>query len=231
MKMLVARRLWPLGVVIAALSAACSSTPSSPTPTAPTTPPVATCTYALGSTTLNMAGVGGTATIGVTTAAGCAWSVTSNASFVSSVSASSTSGSGTVSLTVTENLGDARSGTLTIAGQTVAVTQAAGDPVFGNWAGTIVKGAGCSALLPASAQWTGTIRRSAAGTHEFLISIPSALVFNQALTLLLSGSTLSMVVPVDALYTFTATLASDRRSFTGTFSGGACSGTWSGNRQ
>jgi hypothetical protein len=134
-------------------------------------------------------------------------------------------------MSVAENFGETRNGTLTIAGQTVAVTQAAGDPLFGNWAGTIVKGSGCSALLPASAQWTGNIRRNPAGTHEFLISIPSALVFNQALTLLVNGSTMQMVVPVDALYTFNATLGSDRRTFSGTFTGGACSGTWSGTRQ
>jgi len=103
--------------------------------------------------------------------------------------------------------------------------------VFGNWAGTIVKGSGCSASLPASAQWTGTIRRNPAGFHEFLISIPSALVFNQAVSLLITGNSLQFAVPVDALYTFNATLAADRRSFTGTFSGGTCSGTWSGTRQ
>lgn len=208
--------------------AACSSSPSSPTPTPP---PSATCTYVLGNTALNMAGVGGTATIGVTTNTGCAWSASSGSGFVAVTSAGSSSGAGTVSLTVAENLGDARSATLTVAGQTVTVSQAAGDPVFGTWAGTIAKGSGCSPLLPASAQWTGTIRRSASGTHEFLISIPAALVFNQALSLTLNGNTLQMMVPVDTLYSFNATLASDRRSFTGTFSGGACSGTWSGSRQ
>lgn len=206
------------------ISAACSSTPSSPTPTA-------TCSYFLGSTTLNMAGVGGTATIGVTTDGGCAWSVTSGASFVAVTSASSNSGPGTVSITVAENLGDARSTTITIAGQTVTVNQAAGDPVFGNWAGTISKGSGCPAALPASAQWTGTLRRSPAGTHEFLINIPSALVFNQAVTVLLSGNTLQFVVAADTLYTFNATLASDRRSLNGTFSGATCNGTWDGSRQ
>jgi len=206
--------------------AACSSTPSSPTPA-----PTGSCSYALGSTTLNMAGVGGTATIGVTTDGGCAWTASSSGSFVSVTSAASNTGSGTVAITVAENLGDARSATLTIAGQTVTVNQAAGDPVFGNWTGTIVKGAGCPAALPASAQWNGTIRRNPAGTHEFLINIPSALVFNQAVTLLINGDALQLVVAADTLYTFNATLASDRRSFSGTFSGGSCSGTWSGTRQ
>lgn len=178
-----------------------------------------------------MAGVGGTATIGVTTNSGCAWTVASSSSFVSVTSASSSSGPGTVGITVAENVGDARSATLTVAGQTVAVNQAPGDSVFGNWAGTVVKGQGCPTTFPASAQWTGTIRRNASGFHEFVISIPSALVVNQTLSLLINGSALQLQVPIDTLYTFNATLAADRRSFTGTFNGGTCSGTWSGTRQ
>jgi hypothetical protein len=136
-----------------------------------------------------------------------------------------------VAITVTENFGEARSGTLTVAGQTVTVNQAASDPVFGNWAGNVAKGAGCPASLPVSAPWTGTIRRSAAGLHEFVISIPSALVFNQTLSLQINGNAMQFAVPIDTLYTFNATLAADRRSFTGTFSGGSCSGTWNGTRQ
>jgi len=178
-----------------------------------------------------MAGVGGTATIGVSTSAGCAWTAASSGSFVTVTSASSATGPGTVSITVAENLGDARSATLTIAGQTVTVNQAAGDPVFGNWAGTITKGAGCAASLPASVQWTGLLRRNAGGFHEFVINIPAAGVVNQTVSVTITGNTLQFAVVVDALYTFTGNLASDRRSLTGSFSGGTCSGTWSGSRQ
>ena len=224
------RHLWLVGLLVCGVTTACarSETPSSPTPTPPA---AATCSYALGSTTLSMAGVGGTGSISVTTNSGCAWTVSSSAAFLTVTSAGSSAGPGTVTFSVAENLGEARSATLTIAGQAVTVNQTAGDPVFGNWAGTIVKGSGCAASLPASAQWTGTIRRNAAGIHEFLINIPSALVFNQAVSLLISGNTMTFAVPVDTLYTFNATLAADRRSFTGTFSGGTCSGTWSGTRQ
>ncbi len=178
-----------------------------------------------------MAGVGGTASIGVTTNSGCAWSVTSSGSFFTVTSATSSSGPGTVGITVSENLGDARSATLTIAGQTVTVNQAAGDPVFGNWAGTITKGAGCAASLPSSVQWTGLLRRNAGGFHEFVINIPAVQVVNQTVNVTITGNTLQFAVIVDALYTFTATLAADRRSLTGTFTGGTCNGTWSGSRQ
>lgn len=226
---MVRRLLLHLLPIVPLVMAACTSSPTSPTDTPP--PATANCSLTLGSTTLSMAGVGGTASIGVTTNSGCSWTVASNGSFFSVTSGTTGSGPGTVTITVLENIGDPRSGSLVIAGHTVTVNQAAGDPVFGNWAGTIVKGAGCSPLLPASAQWTGTIRRNATGSHEFLISIPSALVFNQTLSLMLNGNALQMMVPVDTLYTFNATLSSDRRSFAGTFSGGTCSGTWSGSRQ
>ena len=178
-----------------------------------------------------MAGVGGTATIGVNTNANCAWTVASGSSFVTVTSAASVTGPGTVSFTVADNLGLARSATLTIAGQTVTVNQAAGDPAFGNWAGTITKGAGCAASLPSSVQWTGLLRRNAGGFHEFVISIPSLAVVNQTVNVTISEDTLQFPVILDALYTFRGTLATDRRSLTGTFSGGTCSGTWAGTRQ
>ena len=46
---------------------------------------------------------------------------------------------------------------------------------------------------------------------------------------LLSGKTVEGVI--DASGELTGTLAADRRSLTGTFAGGSCSGTWNGARQ
>ncbi len=221
------RRLSCLITVVALVAAvACSDKTETTSPTAPTP----TCTYNISSTTLNVAGAGGTAFLTVTAPAGCAWTASSNAAFVTLTSTPSQSGNGTVNLTIAENSGDARTGTLTIAGQTVTVSQATGDQLYGNWAGTIVKGGGCPASLPASVTFTGTIRRTGAASSEFVISIPSVGVVNQAIPLIVNGNSLQFFVPIDTLYTFNATLASDRRSFTGTFSGGTCSGTWTGAR-
>lgn len=222
------RRLYLIGLIVPVVVAACSSSPTSPTPTAP---PAATCSFSVSNTALNIAGVGGTATIAVTTGSGCTWTVASSAGFVNVSSATSQTGPGTVSISVAENSGDARTATLTVGGQTVTVNQAAGDPVFGNWAGTITKGAGCPAALPSSVQWNGVIRRSSGGSPELVISIPSIGVSNQSLNLILTGNTVQFAVFVDALYTLTGTLAADRRSLAGTFSGGSCSGTWTGSRQ
>jgi hypothetical protein len=222
------RRILLCGFIIPIVFAACakSNSPTAPTPA----PPAATCSFAVSSTALSVAGVGGTATFTVTTGSTCAWIVTSSAGFVSITSATSQTGPGTVSISVTENTGDARTATLTVGGQTVTVNQAAGDPVFGNWGGTIAKGANCPAILPASLQWTGVVRRNAAGSPELVISLPSVGITGQTLMLTLTGNTVSFQVFVDSVYTFTGTLAADRRSLTGTFSGGSCSGTWSGAR-
>ena len=207
------------------LLAACSETR---TPTTPTPSP--TCAFTLSTNTLNIAATGATASVGVSANSGCTWTATSNASFIVVNSGSTGNGTATVGLTVAENTGDTRTGTLTIAGQTVTVTQAASDPLFGNWSGSISKGAGCPASLPNSVAWTGTVRRNAIGQAELVINAPQAGVFNQTLPLTINGNNIQFSVLIDAVYTFNATLAADRRSFTGTFSGAGCSGTWSGSR-
>lgn len=212
-----------------AVFAACAESDSGPsTPTAPTQP---NCTYAVSNTTFNMSGAGGTATFAVNTGAGCAWSVTNNSSFVSITSGTSGSGTGTVTFSVGENPGDTRSGTVTVAGQTVTINQAQNDPLFGAWGGTITKGSGCPAALPSSVEWSGTFRRTSGATTELVISLPSVGVINQVLPVTFNGSNLEFFVPIDTLYTFNATLSSDRRSLSGTFAGGSCSGTWSGTRR
>ena len=178
-----------------------------------------------------MSGAGGSATFAVTTGSSCTWSVTNSASFVTVSPTSTQTGPGTVSFSVGENPGDTRTGTLTIGGQSVTITQAANDPLYGNWGGSIVKGGSCPATLPASVVWTGTFRRTSLSTTEFVISIPSVGVSNQVIPVTLNGSSLQFFVPIDTLYTFNATLSSDRRSMSGTFSGGSCSGTWNGTRR
>ena len=212
-------------IVSMPLFAACSETR---TPTTPT--PTPTCTFTLSTNTLNIAATGATASVGVNVNSGCAWTATSSASFVVVNSGSTGNGTGTVGLTIAENTGDARTATVTIGGQTVTVSQAASDPLFGNWSGTISKGAGCPAALPNSVAWTGTVRRNAIGQAELVINAPQAGVFNQTLPLTINGNNIQFAVLIDAVYTFNATLSADRRSFTGTFSGPGCSGTWTGNR-
>jgi len=216
-------------LLLLSVTAACTQTS---TPTQPTSPTQTNCTYQISSTTFSMSGTTSSATFAVNAPAGCAWTVTNNnSSFVNVTTGTSGSGTGNVSFTISENPGDARIGTLTIAGQNIVINQAANDPLFGNWRGTITKGGGCPASLPASVDWTGTFRRTSLSTTELVISIPSVLVFNQTIPITFNGSNISLGVQIDTLYTFVAMLAGDRRSLSGTFSGGTCTGTWTGTRQ
>jgi len=80
------------------------------------------CTYALDPTSATFGLGGGTGNVSVTTAAGCAWTAASNDGWITVTGGSSGTGDGTVSYSVAV-AGDARTGTMTIAGQTFTVIQ------------------------------------------------------------------------------------------------------------
>ena len=88
------------------------------------------CAFALSSAGQSFDRDGGSGTVGVIVTQGvdCRWTAASNASFITLTSGSEGTGSGSVSFRVAANTGDERSGTLTIAGQTFSVSQAAVPP-------------------------------------------------------------------------------------------------------
>jgi hypothetical protein len=120
------------GVSLAAamFAGACSSdsttTPSPATTT--TTPAPAPCAFALAFTSANANGGGDTITVNVgASAATCTWTAVSNASFITIKSGASGTGNGSVVLTIAANPGSsARSGTVTVAGQTLTISQPGG---------------------------------------------------------------------------------------------------------
>src|SRR5207249_4688796 len=85
-----------------------------------------TCAYSLSATSASAATGGATGSLNVTATAGCSWTTQSNAAWITVVSGGTGSGNGTISYSVAPNTGAARSGTLTIAGQTFTIDQAAG---------------------------------------------------------------------------------------------------------
>ena len=80
------------------------------------------CTYTLSAVALSFGATGGSGSISVTTAVGCAWTATSDRAWMSIVNSATGTGNGTVEISVAANasIGE-RTGTLTIAGQPVAV--------------------------------------------------------------------------------------------------------------
>src|SRR5262245_24680183 len=98
---------------------ACSKNNSSGTTTTPS------CTVTAGTpSTTTFGPEGGTGSVAVTAGAGCAWTAASNASFITIGQGATGNGNGTVQFTVAANTGAAdRTGTMTIGGSTVTITQ------------------------------------------------------------------------------------------------------------
>jgi hypothetical protein len=88
------------------------------------------CSYSISPTSQSLGASASTNTVNVTTNAGCAWTATSNnPSFLSINSGASGTGNGMVTYTIAANSTTSqRVGSLTIAGQTFTITQAAGGP-------------------------------------------------------------------------------------------------------
>jgi hypothetical protein len=83
----------------------------------------AACIYTLSTPTVSALSTSGTGTLSVTAGAGCGWTAVSNSAFINIVSGSSGSGSGSVNYSYTANGTNFRTGTITVAGQTVTFYQ------------------------------------------------------------------------------------------------------------
>jgi hypothetical protein len=84
------------------------------------------CTFLLSPASASISGGGGTGSFTVTADSACSWTATTTDSFVTITSGSSGTGNGTVAFSVTANSGStARTGTITVGGQTFTINQAA----------------------------------------------------------------------------------------------------------
>jgi hypothetical protein len=98
-----------------------SSSPTEPTPA---------CSYTLSPSSLSFGATGGAASVSVATTSQCTWSAASDRAWMSVTSGASGTGPGTVNVTVSAATSSGeRTGTLTVAGQTVGVRQDGVPPV------------------------------------------------------------------------------------------------------
>ncbi len=89
--------------------------------------PSPSCSYSIAPNNQSIGANGGMGdTVAVSTMAGCAWTAKSNVAWITLISGANGSGAGTVTFSVAANTASTRNGTLTIAGQTFTVNQAAG---------------------------------------------------------------------------------------------------------
>ena len=96
----------------------------------------AACSFAISPTSVTVAAAGTSSTVAVTAGSGCAWTATSNDAWITVTSGATGTGDGTVGHSVAANTAAARTGTITIAGQTFTVTQAGGFTDYPLVAGT-----------------------------------------------------------------------------------------------
>ena len=139
----------------------------------------AACTYSLTPTSDTSPAAGESATASVSTVAGCGWTATSGASWITITGGASGSGNGTVGYSVAQNTaGSQRTGTLTIAGQSFTVTQTAAacsysvtptsrtSPATGDSStASVAAGSGCSWTASSGASWI-SIANGASGTGD-----------------------------------------------------------------
>lgn len=105
------------------------------------------CTYAVAPANQSFTASGGSGTVTVTATAGCSWTASEAASWVTVTSGASGTGNGTAGYSVAANTGAARSATMTVAGRSLTISQAAAPATF-----TITASAGTEgAISPAGA--------------------------------------------------------------------------------
>ena len=128
-------------------------------------PPPSACTYTLSSLAQSIPAAGGSGSLTLTTS--CAWSVTSDATWITIQSPASGMGNATIAFSVAGNSGAGRHGTITIGTATVSIDQAAATncvatvtpmtvtaPVGGS------TGTSISVSVAAACSWTATITAS-----------------------------------------------------------------------
>ncbi len=112
-------------IVISAAGGGVSQTLSLPVTVAPV------CTYSINPKSAAVPASAGRYSISVTAPAGCAWTSSSAAAWITVTSGASGSGSGSISYSVTANSATtSRTGSLTVAGLSFAVTQAAATAAY-----------------------------------------------------------------------------------------------------
>jgi Putative binding domain, N-terminal len=182
------------------------------------------CTYSITPTGQYVSAAGGSGSFGVTTLSGCAWTASSTVAWLT-VNAGG-GGSGTATFTASTNMGTStRTGNLTIAGQTVTVTQAAAPPACtyaigatsqslpaagGSGLVSVTTASGCAWTAVSNAMWL-TITAGATGSGSATVAFSATAnttTMPRTGTLTIAGQTFTVTQSVSACsYTISATTA------------------------
>ena len=183
------------------------------------------CSSAISPTSVSVNGQASTGSVTVSAVAGCAWTATSNASWLTITSGASGAGNGSVAYSVAANsTANQRSGSLTIAGQTFTVTQSGGcsysispsaTSVSANASTgsvTVTTTSGCGWSASSSASWiTITSGASGSGSGTVGYSVAANTGTNQRTgTVTIAGRTFTVTqdAPVPCTFTISPTSTS-----------------------
>ena len=179
------------------------------------------CTFDVSPLTDTVDASGGTRTVSVSAAAGCAWTASSNDSWITITQGGSGNGSGTISFSAAPTTGPSRSGTMTVAGKTVTIAQGQGctftitpdsqnvAPAGGTGSVTVGAGAGCAWTATSNAAWlTITSAASASGNGTLTFSAAATTGPGRSGTLTIAGRTFTVNQGQGCTFTLSAPSAS-----------------------
>lgn len=200
------------------------------------------CTFSLSAAAAAAPADGGTGAFDVQTAASCGWAAASNASWLTVTAGATGNGGGTVRYAAAANTGAQRTGTITAAGQTFTVTQAAGcsyalSPASRNIGGaggtasvTVTAAAGCGWTASSNASWIGiSAGNSGSGNGTVDLVVAANADADRQGTVTIAGQTFTIVQSSGCSYTISPSSQTVPASGgTGSFNvtaGGGCAWT------
>jgi hypothetical protein len=164
----------------------------------------ATCTYTVSPSSLSFAAAGGSQSLTITTGSECAWTASSGSEWLT-IATSGGTGSATVTVNASANGTSPRSATITVAGQTLGVSQAAGacsysvSPALLTFASTassktvtVTTAAGCAWSASSTAGWVALGGASGTGAGSFTISVAANSAGARSATVAVGGRTVTV---------------------------------------
>jgi hypothetical protein len=146
------------------------------------------CSFVVAPTTIPVGAGGGNSNVTVAAAPGCTWTASSDVNWITIQVGATGNGNGIVTLAISNNPGASRSGTVTVAGQTVTINQAApasqcvyaiapdsrgGSGNGGSNTIAVTAGAGCSWTAASNVSWI-TVTSGASGTGNGTVAFTFA---------------------------------------------------------
>jgi len=174
------------------------------------------CTYTVSPTSANFPSGGGQVNVSLSTTATCGWSVTNPTGWVST-SATSGTGPATVTLTAGTNSGAIRTGSVTIAGQPVSLSQASGcaygvspssvslSPSGGSVSVAVSTTSTCGWAVANTAGWVSTSALSGTGPATVTITAAPNSAAARITTLVIGGQTVTVSQASGCVYAVSPT--------------------------